>query len=469
MPIERVYLRDKTLHKLNRFSWPPAEFVGLLFVLFVLFLMGGSSRNDVQSLAILNPVMIACAGVALLTLRKECWRGKKWLALGTLLMFALVAIHFSPFLPGSGKSFHASGETVNIRLAVDASDPSQTLIFVSNAASASFFFLFAPLAVVLFAVQLDQKHLRLALPTLIAIGTISGILGVLQLGGGAYGPLYFYRITNNSTAVGLFANRNHAAVFLGCLFPMLATFAFRLDTTPEGSRSTRQLVAISLIAVLVPLVLVTGSRSGLLTATVGLIGALLISIMATPSGARAMKQKYLISMLAAAAIVCLVLITIYFSRAEAVERIFADSGASKDRTAFWASSLALFWQYFPFGFGPGSFAVSFQTLEPVALLDGFYLNRLHNDWLETGLAFGIPGIIFMLLGVLYYLHRTFLLWIRMDGERSAVSLGRMASIILAILGIASVSDYPLRTPAMAGFAALVLVWFLQPGREPRPC
>jgi hypothetical protein len=48
---------------------------------------------------------------------------------------------------------------------------------------------------------------------------------------------------------------------------------------------------------------------------------------------------------------------------------------------------------------------------------------------------------------------------RMDGARSAVALGRMASIVIAILGIASMSDYPLRTPAMAGFAALVLVWF----------
>ena len=47
----------------------------------------------------------------------------------------------------------------------------------------------------------------------------------------------------------------------------------------------------------------------------------------------------------------------------------------------------------------------------------------------------------------------------MDNQRWAVALGRMASIVIAILALASVSDYPLRTPAMAGFGALVLVWF----------
>jgi hypothetical protein len=99
------------------------------------------------------------------------------------------------------------------------------------------------------------------------------------------------------------------------------------------------------------------------------------------------------------------------------------------------------------------------------LLRGTYLNRLHNDWLETGVTFGVPGVVLMLSAVLYYVWRSFVLWFRMDGARSAVALGRMASIIFAILGIASLSDYPVRTPAVLGFVALVLIWFLEAGRE----
>ena len=158
---------------------------------------------------------------------------------------------------------------------------------------------------------------------------------------------------------------------------------------------------------------------------------------------------------------CLVLATMYFSRAEAIERVFEDSGVVNGRADFWISSSKLFWRYFPLGFGPGSFVAAFQNEEPMALLSGAYLNRLHNDWLETALAFGAPGIILMLSAIIYYIRRTFVLWAHMDGIRSAVALGRMASVIFAILAIASISDYPLRTPAIAGFAALVLVWFVR--------
>ena len=37
--------------------------------------------------------------------------------------------------------------------------------------------------------------------------------------------LWFYRITNNGFPVGLFANRNHAAVFLAALLPLATAWA----------------------------------------------------------------------------------------------------------------------------------------------------------------------------------------------------------------------------------------------------
>ena len=197
----------------------------------------------------------------------------------------------------------------------------------------------------------------------------------------------------------------------------------------------------------------------MLTAAVGLIGSAQLYVSHAPSYRRSTQAKSATPIWAAAILVGLVLVTVYFSRAEAIERIFAENGFANDRADFWASSLGLFWQFSPLGFGPGGFVSAFQITEPLALLDGAYLNRLHNDWLETALTFGVPGILLMLAGVGYYIRRSFVLWMRMDGARSAVALGRMASIVIAILGIASMSDYPLRTPAMAGFAALVLVWF----------
>ena len=446
---------------------PSSQMCGLIISVAGLFLMGGSSRSDVQSLAFLNPALILCCAGALLILKREQLQDKKWFFVCFLLIFLLLAFYAAPWPISVGEASLAEG---NLQAAWDAADASRlgTLTGAPATVWQSLFFLSAPLAVFLFALQLDRGDLRLTVPFITGMATISGILGVLQIAGNPNGPLYLYRITNYGSAVGLFANRNHAAVLLACIFPMLALIASKSPVIGRGTKNVSKWMAIAVAVLLVPLILVTGSRSGMLAAVIGLIGG----TMLYSSGVRTHQERKsgtsLVPLIAVTATIGLVFTTIYFSRAEAIDRIFAETNGN-DRADFWTSSLQMFWQYFPFGFGPGGFVPAFLIDEPRALLGSAYLNRLHNDWLETALTFGVPGILLMLAGIIYYIHRLFVLWVRMSGERSAVALGRMASIVIAILAIASLSDYPLRTPAMAGFAALVLVWFAHARYEPNPC
>jgi hypothetical protein len=451
------------LPKIDRVTLPSYPFWGLLIALIALFFMGGSSRADVQSLAILNPAMILCCGVAFLTLKKEHKTDKKWFYAGFAMIFILHLLYLIPALVQFLTLSQGTSELNVIKSAADASSAIHPIVAAPVAVWQSVAFLFAPLAVFLFAIQINRDDLRHVLLIAILFGVISGIIGVLQIAGSANGPLYLYRITNSGSAVGLYANRNHAAVFLACLFPMLAVFAARSHASDRKNKNTLKWLAMAVAVILVPLILVTGSRSGMLAAIVGLIGGVLVhnSHVLRYNGPNAKSALFPIA--AAMILVGLVFATIYFSRAEAIERMFAEPAGAIDRAEFWTSSLKLFWQYFPYGYGPGSFVQAFQKEEPLALLNGAYLNQLHNDWLETALTFGVPGILLMLSGVVYYVRRSFLLWFRMDGARSAVALGRMASVIFAILGIASMSDYPLRTPAMMGFAALVLIWFTEAG------
>lgn len=446
--------------KLERMALPSIPLWGLLIAFAALFLTGGSSRDDVQSLAILNPAMIMCCGAALLTLRREHWRERKWLAVVVGFVFLLGLLYNVP-LPVHLEAYSQGlSNAEDIRAVASITGAPQTLGMASHAGLQSVLFLFAPLAVILFAVQLGRDDLRLALPLLIVLGAISGVVGVLQLAGGASGPLYFYHVTNNGSAVGLFANRNHAAVFLACVFPMLAIFAARSHGTPRDGRNPRQLMATAIAIVLIPLILVTGSRSGMVAAIIGLIGGVLLYVSSGQTQRGPKKGRPLVPILAVAVASCLVFASLYFSRAEAIERIFAENGTADNRADFWTSGLTLFWQYFPLGFGPGAFVPVFQADEPFNLLDGSYLNRLHNDWLETGLTFGVPGVVLMLGGACYYFWRSFHLWFRSDRTRRSVALGRMASVVIAILAIASLSDYPLRTPAIMGFAALICLWFV---------
>lgn len=398
-------------------------------------------------------------------LERDRLREQKSLVASFVLIFILTGLYLIP-IPQEITGFsRGANDLAQIREAAGVANISQRLAISPSVAWQSFFFLFAPMAVLLFAIQLNRDELRLTLPIIIVAGAACGIIGVLQLVGGADGPFYFYRITNNGSAVGLFANRNHAAVFLACQFPILAIFAVIRPINTHRTNKALKPITIAIAAILVPLILITGSRSGLLTAIVALLGGSLLYASVNHPNRETKTKPFLAPLLATALVSCLVVITIFVARAEAIDRIFEDSNDGYSRVDYWASSLNLFWHYFPFGSGPGSFVSAFQKNEPVTLLGSLYLNRLHNDWLETGLTFGLTGFLSMLCGVLYYLRRSFLLWFRMDGARSAVSLGRMASIIFAILGIASMSDYPLRTPAMMGFAALVLYWFSVAGSE----
>ena len=454
------------LTKLNSVTLPSFQFCGLVVVLLTLFIMGGSSRLDVQSLAILNPVTVLCCGVALLTFGQEHWREKKFWLLGFVLLLLLVAFYVAPLPAALGEMSQGGASLATLRDEANLPNTSTVLSIMPAATWQSFFSLFAPLAVLLFALQLTRDELTLTLPIVIFIGAVSGVIGVLQIAGSSEGSLYLYRTTNNGNAVGLFANRNHAAVLLTCLFPILAVFAKRSRGTRSGGRNMRQLIATSVAILLVPLILVTGSRIGLLTGIIGMVGgALLYGSQSTNHIPK--KDRSWMFILLATVLLCLIFSTIYFSRAGAIDRLFADASMTNSRADFWTASLNLFWEYFPFGFGPGSFAPAFQNEEPLALLNQSYLNRLHNDWLETVLTFGVPGILIMLGGAVYYARRSFLLWFRMDSERPAVVLGRMASLIIAILGIASMSDYPLRTPAMMGLATLVYLWFAEARRKPK--
>ncbi len=446
---------------------PSLQFLGLVLALTMIFFMGGSSRDDVQSLVILNPLMIIFCAVAATTLKKQHLKEKKWIFTGFFLIFLIVVFYILP-LPGEfDKLSRASNEMDKISVTADIWGRTRILAITPHAALQSVFSLFAPLAVFLFAIQLNRVELEYTFPVIIFLGSISAFIGILQLSGSVNSSLYLYRITNNGSAVGLFANRNHAAVFLACLFPILAIFSIRSIFDKNKTNRAQSIIVISLSFVLILLILATGSRSGLLVTFFGLIGSYILYFSSSGIDRQRSINRTFFPIVVVALLACIIFLAIYFSRATAIERVFTDPVGSVNRSDFWNSSLNLFWEYFPFGFGPGAFAAVFQKDEMLVLLNATYLNRLHNDWLETILTFGIPGAVLLITSLTIYIRRAVTLWLHMDDSRAGVATGRVASVVIIILAIASLSDYPLRTPAMMGFMALVVVWFVDAVETPK--
>lgn len=446
---------------------PSPLFWVLCAFLLLLFATGGASRTDVQSLAILRPVSVIVCALALMTLRREHLAERKWLLGSFAAVFALALLHVIPLPPALWQSLAGRQDLVDVEKLAGITEVWRPLTLAPMNGWHALLSLFVPLGVLLLGIQLNRDDLFRLLPLLVAFVGISGLLGLLQTIGDPQSALYFYRITNNGSAVGLFANRNHAATLLACLFPMLAIFASTAKGTTDEVR-LRQLVAAAIAIVLVPLILVTGSRSGLVSAVIGMLGASLL--YRRPTDVRTVRKGSpdrikALPILGGLAVISLGFLTFFFSRAEAIERLFAETSGEDSRTDFWVVSLDLFWKYFPWGSGSGSFVEAFQIIEPAHLLDATYLNRAHNDWVEIAVTFGLAGVIGLTLASAAFFWRGYTLWRNTDKTRRYVAFGRLASVCIAMIAIASISDYPLRTPTMMGVFAIFALWFTESGRE----
>jgi O-antigen ligase len=146
---------------------------------------------------------------------------------------------------------------------------------------------------------------------------------------------------------------------------------------------------------------------------------------------------------------------VVMSRAQAFQRLWLPDPAEETRLATLSPVLDLVWRYFPVGSGAGSFAEVYQVAEPDVLLGPTYLNHAHNDWLETVMTLGLPGALLLIAGLAAFAAGARRAW---AGADMADPLRRLGTAMVLILGIASIGDYPLRTPILAAIFALGCVW-----------
>lgn len=442
----------------------PLFWVVAAFLLLVTF-TGGSSRIDVPGLLVLRPVAILMCALAFLTLRRDHLVGRTWLFGGFAVMAILIVLHLIPLPPGVWKMLPGRHEIGQSDALSGLAGQWRPLTLTPINALHSLVSLAVPLAVLLLASQLDRADLFRLLPLVIVIGAVSGLFGLLQAIGSQSRLLDPYGTAADGGAGGLFANRNHAALLLAILFPMLAAWV-RAGNGDSARYGLRVWGALAMAAVLCPLVLVTGSRSGLLLSLVGLTGAATIIAFGGIAGSipRARRRALLIAAGTIFGLLVLGFVTIYFARAEAVMRLFASSTIHDPRLDNWAVSRILLMKYLPFGSGSGSFVEVYQIIEPGAQISPTYRNHAHNDILEIGITFGAVGLGLVLAGVVAYLRRTVPLWIGTRLHDRATTVARMASIALAMMVMASLTDYPLRTPIMMSVFALCCLWLVEPDR-----
>lgn len=324
-----------------------------------------------------------------------------------------------------------------------------------------------PAAIFLGTLQLGTRDRHVLCLAVVAVTTLGVGLGLLQVAQGPDSPLRFFEVTNRTEAVGFFANRNHFASLLAVAIPV-TTAAILVVSTARASGSGgvggfNILAAVGAFVVLVALLsgqLMARSRAGLGLTMLALVGSFAVAMgSASVQGYTRTTGRLLIAATAVA-----LLFATQFALYRLLQRFGADP-LEDARLIFGRNTYEAAKAYLPFGAGFGTFVPAYAELEPPTDVLRVFANRAHNDLLELWLEAGLLG--FALLGAfgLWFLERVWRTWKRShDGVTVERIQARAATLVIALLMLHSLVDYPLRTAALSGLFAFACALLL-PARD----
>lgn len=301
-----------------------------------------------------------------------------------------------------------------------------------------------PAAVFLAIISLDERARRRVSLIVIAVTLAGTLIGAAQVASGQDSSLRFYEVTNTDSAVGFFANRNHYAALLAITLPLTAYWLAYSESRSRGQRVVYMLIAAGFLVIFVVSLGVTRSRAG-----IGLGAAAILASAAVLWFSKAVPRIVPV-VLIAGMVVGGGLISLF--ALEPLLNRFHDPVSNEARVNLLPGLMAAAKTYFPVGSGLGSFVPVFQMFEHADTMLPRYVNHAHDDYIELIIETGVMGAAVLTAG---------LGWIVTAAVRSAgwpqgrdPDLQRVAAVIVAILLVHSVVDYPLRTAALSVMFAL---------------
>ncbi|MBW6532576.1 O-antigen ligase family protein [Sphingomonas sp. RRHST34] len=416
-----------------------------------LWLAGGASRPDVLGQAIVR----GAAWLSLITMSLIGERpAMRRVALPAVLLSLVALLPLLQLIPLPVALWQSLPGRDLLREAAAASGQSQPWrpwSMVPAATANALGALIVPAAVLVLTAGLRERergHLPAILLTVVLAGTL---VGLLQASGAGFGNALINGTPGDVS--GTFANRNHFALFvaIGCV--VVPSWAFN-----GGRRSGwRGPVALGLMPFFVLTLLATGSRAGL---AVGAMAVALALVLARQGLRRELRRapRWVLPTTVAALVAVLALligISITADRAQSINRLVTIDAAQDTRLRALPTVLKMVTDYFPAGTGFGSFDPIFRANEPYALLKPTFFNHAHNDFLEIVLDGGAAGLVVLVSA---------LVWWAMSAVRAMRAPmpdalpARTGAAILLLIMVASVFDYPARTPLMMAVIALAASW-----------
>lgn len=426
-----------------------ARFGLFTLMLTLIALTGGSSWPNAWQLLLLRPGVVLLA-TAILVLPGPVARPPfrtLWLLLAA---FALaMAVQLVPLPPGWWHALPGHALFGEAAGAAGTGQPWRPITLSADLTLNSLVALSVPAAVLLGgnALRADQRAATAGLA--VGVAVLSAFVGLLQLTLGS--SFYLYTPTTYGRPVGLFANINHQAAVLAAAVPMATAWAVA-QRGHRGQVPVRAVLGAAAAVLLLATALVTGSRGGLLLSALAIMSVPLV-IGDRVRLSRRMRRLATAGIVVTAA--ALALATWGAGRLGALDRLLGS--AADQRVTFLPITTGLLHDYAPFGSGFGTFDAVFRQVEPDAVLKLTYFNHAHNDLLELGITGGLAAVAVVAAYLLWLIRRGVAAFGAGRREPTA-ALARAGLCAAALLLLASLADYPLRTPLAGAMLALASLW-----------
>lgn len=402
-----------------------------------LILLGGASRADALTQPLLRIICLALVCWSVLDISKAQLHRFREPAIFLGCFAALCVVQLVPLPPSPWASLPGRDSLAGIATNAGVAVGWRALSLSPDRTMNALLACLPALATLLVLARMSQRQFARVPFVLLGAVFLCAILGLTQVYAGWPYP---YRITNLGNAVGFFANRNHAALLLAMGIPIVAHLA--VSSERLGTPRQRLILAVCVTLGIVALLLTNGSRAGLATGLIGLLGA---GAMVKRFGAPARGPRGLPWVLLGAFGLLMTVIVIFWlsSRGLSFERAAQTNDGGELRLIALPTILEMIRTYFPIGSGLGTFDAAFKIFEPDAMVSTVYFNHAHNDYLELLSDAGLFGLALLAAFILWVARRSLVrgrLWRRWSSECW------MALVMLAQVAVASAFDYPVRVP-----------------------
>jgi O-antigen ligase len=405
---------------------------------------------------------------SILTTRALAEPRPREVAIGLGLVAAAMLVQAIPLPYGWFRAISPAADRLlaQLQFGYALSPPASHTLSVDPAGTLTSLGIFAALGVFLVGMMraVSYMPLRWMVGQLTLFGIGLALFGIVQrlLAGASDYPLYgFWKPSGFATPFGPFINRNHFAGWMVLMLPLAVASAsanvqmargpflrdwkhwVRWLSTPDANRFVFTSVAALIMAVALVL---TGSRSGLISLAAALVVLGAFAVRATSFRLRKVLPAFYFGIVLIAAVG-------WVGVERTAARFEQASGELGERMAAWRDTLSIIRDFPVAGTGVGGYGqamLAYQTAERHSIYQ-----QAHNEYLqvlaEGGLLLGIPVVIAAVILVRHIRHR-------FRGSDDLPTFWLRAGVVAGLAGIAvqSLLEFSLQMPGNALLFALLL-------------